>query len=299
MLDGDGRMTLRQPRRRASCSGSPGDGGRPADPEVPARDRLGPRPAPRRARVVADGQPRDRDHLPRAPLPRLLRRAAAAGGRRGDTGAVVILRDVTRDREHEAETVESERLNAITLLAAGVAHEIGNPLNSLNIHLQLLERELQRLPRGAPRACGSCSTCRAEEVARLDLIITQFLRAIRPTRPNLDRRRVAGRSLQETLSLLKHEIQDRDVLVEVELPEALPARSRSTATRSSRRSSTSSGTPSRPCRTAGVLRISLAGTDRFVAIVVPGHRAGHPAGGAGPASSSRTTPPSRRAPARA
>ena len=43
--------------------------------------------------------------------------------------------------------MESERLNAITLLAAGVAHEIGNPLNSLNIHLQLLDREIRDLPR--------------------------------------------------------------------------------------------------------------------------------------------------------
>ena len=58
------------------------------------------------------------------------------------SGAVVILRDVTRDREHEARRRVRAAQRA-ELLAAGVAHEIGNPLNSLTIHLQLLDRELE------------------------------------------------------------------------------------------------------------------------------------------------------------
>ena len=51
-----------------------------------------------------------------------------------EVGHVMIVRDITQSRRTAQQTIESERLNALTLLAAGVAHEIGNPLNSLHIH---------------------------------------------------------------------------------------------------------------------------------------------------------------------
>ena len=97
-----------------------------------------------------------------------------------ENGAVVILRDITRDREDRANILESERLSAVTLLAAGVAHEIGNPLNSLTIHLQLLERELQEVEAHTQNELLELLNVARQEVERLDQIITQFLRAIRP-----------------------------------------------------------------------------------------------------------------------
>src|SRR5947199_1410942 len=63
----------------------------------------------------------------------------------GPVGHAMIVRDITETRRTTEKTIESERLNALTLLAAGVAHEIGNPLNSLHIHLQLLERGNRKL----------------------------------------------------------------------------------------------------------------------------------------------------------
>jgi two-component system, sporulation sensor kinase E len=136
-------------------------------------------------------------------------------------GHAIILRDITETRRSEQQTLESERLNALTLLAAGVAHEIGNPLNSLNIHLRLIEREARKLD-GAKRAelQESVEVARAE-VNRLDSIIGQFLRAIRPTRPQLRPENV-NLIVKEAVRFFAPEIKDRDIVVEQELRSDLP-----------------------------------------------------------------------------
>jgi len=136
-------------------------------------------------------------------------------------GHAIILRDITENRRSEQQTLESERLNALTLLAAGVAHEIGNPLNSLNIHLQLIEREARKLD-GAKGAelQESVEVARAE-VTRLDSIITQFLRAIRPTHPQLKPENINS-IVEESVRFFAPEIKDRDIVVEQELRSDLP-----------------------------------------------------------------------------
>ncbi len=140
----------------------------------------------------------------------------------GEQGAVVIFRDVTRDRETTEESIESERMKALTLLAAGVAHEIGNPLNAVTIHLQLLERELEELSDPSTREnLTELVEISKREVHRLDRIITQFLRAIRPSIP--DRKPVEmERMLDETLELMQHEVSNRRILVEREQAKGLP-----------------------------------------------------------------------------
>ena len=147
------------------------------------------------------------------------RSATAATGE--PVGHAIILRDITESRRTEQQTIESERLNSLTLLAAGVAHEIGNPLNSLNIHLQLIEREARKLD-GAQGAelQESVEVARAE-INRLDSIITQFLRAIRPTRPQLRPENI-NTIVEEAVRFFALEIKDRDIVVEQELRSDLP-----------------------------------------------------------------------------
>ena len=135
--------------------------------------------------------------------------------RRSLVGRAIILRDITTERKETEETIESERFSAVTLLAAGVAHEIGNPLNSLDIQLQLIERNLRK---GATDESGmeklreSVGVARAE-VSRLDQIISRFLKAVRPT-PLETSPADLNVLVLESVDFLRKEIEDRGIIVE-------------------------------------------------------------------------------------
>ena len=136
-------------------------------------------------------------------------------------GYAVILRDITESRKSTEETIQSERLNALTMLAAGVAHEIGNPLNSLNIQLQLLSRKMRKLPESQRKDLVKSVDVAKEEIARLDTIIRQFLGAIRPAR--LERRlENVNHLVEESVRFLSAETTDRNIIVETELRSDLP-----------------------------------------------------------------------------
>jgi len=138
-----------------------------------------------------------------------------------EVGHVMILRDITASRRTAQQTIESERFNALTLLAAGVAHEIGNPLNSLHIHLQLMERGVQKLDDGAKAELQQSIDVARSEVNRLDSIVTQFLRAIRPSRPQF-RPENLNTIVEEAVRFFTPEIRDREIVVEQELRSDLP-----------------------------------------------------------------------------
>ncbi len=136
----------------------------------------------------------------------------------------VILTDITSEKQSTEDRIESERTSSILLLAAGVAHELGNPLNSLTIHLQLIERKLKKLKAVKDRESASLAesirVCQ-EEVSRLDGIITNFLGAIRPRPPDLAETNLSE-VLTEVLSFQQSELADRGIEVEAETPSDLP-----------------------------------------------------------------------------
>jgi two-component system, sporulation sensor kinase E len=148
--------------------------------------------------------------------------APADGHAPGYVGYAMIVRDITESRRSTQNTIENERLSALTLLAAGVAHEIGNPLNSLTIHLQLMERRLRKLPAEYRGDLDESVRVAKDEIRRLDFIVSQFLRALRPA-PLQTERADVNALVQESVSFLAAEVADRDILVEMELAKNLPA----------------------------------------------------------------------------
>ena len=151
------------------------------------------------------------------------------GAAPGSSGLVLVLNDATEARQATSEAVEAERVHALTLLAGSLAHEIGNPLNALHIHLQLMAREVRKLQRvdGVPdlkeavdRLNGFLGVATGE-IDRLDYIITEFLQALRPSVPKLQAGSLNDTG-QETLALLRPELEDRGLKVVSELASSLP-----------------------------------------------------------------------------
>ncbi|MEC8279577.1 MAG: ATP-binding protein [Verrucomicrobiota bacterium] len=137
-------------------------------------------------------------------------------------GYVIVLSDVTEERVSMEERLESERIDSIVRLAAGVAHELGNPLNSLTIHLQLIERKLKNLAKhpDATKLTESLQVCQGE-VERLDGIITHFLKAIRPQKLELNELDLLG-LVEDVLRVQEAELSNRKLKVKVEVNDDLP-----------------------------------------------------------------------------
>lgn len=139
----------------------------------------------------------------------------------------LILNDITQDRRSTEERIESEKIASVLNLASGVAHELGNPLNSINIHLQLVRRRLAKLADkiGDAQALGQISEsveiC-ASEVSRLNGIIENFLKALRPMRPNVSECDPI-KPLAETLKILNGQLLNLKISVDVDSENALPA----------------------------------------------------------------------------
>ncbi|MBK7583947.1 MAG: response regulator [Myxococcales bacterium] len=104
--------------------------------------------------------------------------AEVPGPRSGPTTLAVGI-DVTEERTMQRRTAVAERLAAVGTLAAGLAHEVRNPLNSASLQLQVLRRRLER-GQNTPATLLPVVDIVHDEIGRLDRLVSDFLAFARP-----------------------------------------------------------------------------------------------------------------------
>jgi signal transduction histidine kinase len=120
-----------------------------------------------------------------------------------------------RGQRLEAQAAEAERMAYIGTLASGLAHEIRNPLNSLNLNMQMLEEELcEPSGSGAAPTGRRLLTITRSEIGRLERLVTDFLSYARPRALELEEVEVSD-LLEQVRELLAGEARSRGVSLEV------------------------------------------------------------------------------------
>lgn len=126
---------------------------------------------------------------------------------------VIILSLLRRARRLEVQAAEAERLAYIGTLASGLAHEIRNPLNSLNLNMQMLEEEID--DRASASSGKRLLAITRSEIGRLERLVTDFLSYAKPRA--LDRTEMPAIALCDKVAeILGGEIQRRGAQVRVE-----------------------------------------------------------------------------------
>jgi PAS domain S-box-containing protein len=136
-------------------------------------------------------------------------------------GNVVHIEEVTEKRAHEARLRRAESLASLTTLAAGVAHEIKNPLGSMGIHLQLIQKKIGGKECIEPGDIAPHLAVIGEEVDRLNRIVVDFLFAVKPMDTRLEDGDV-NRVIGDLLEFVRPELDQAGVRVESNLAPAVP-----------------------------------------------------------------------------
>jgi signal transduction histidine kinase len=134
---------------------------------------------------------------------------------------LLLIRDDTESLARGEEDAEAEQFNLVTYMAGAVAHEIGNPLNSLGLNLQLMQRKLAKLGSEAQSKLGPLLESALGETRRLDTLLRQFLQSVRPGHLNRETVRLND-VVEHVLTVLEPEMAPRGISIQLSLSRDLP-----------------------------------------------------------------------------
>ena len=148
--------------------------------------------------------------------------ATAAGVLVLVVGLSYVLYLIRKNRRLEQSRIAAERRSYVGLLASGLAHEIRNPLNAMNMNLQMLEEELQLAPGQGPDDASELLDQTKREIKRLEQLVSNFLTYARPAAPRF-RSHDLNEVLKQVCRFLDADFRASDVTLALEAEPMLPS----------------------------------------------------------------------------
>lgn len=136
-------------------------------------------------------------------------------------GVIALLVNITFSRERDRKIRQIQKIDTLARLAGGIAHEIGNPLNSIGIHLKLLERELASAEPALGKKCCEYLEVLQAETRRLDRMVRGFLKVTRRKAGTFKLEDV-NQILEASVALMLPEIKESGAQVDLKLAKNLP-----------------------------------------------------------------------------
>ena len=133
----------------------------------------------------------------------------------------IIISDISEDIRKETRLRRSESLASMTTMAAGVAHEIKNPLAAMQIHTQLMRKAFQRFGSLDEEKAEKYLSVIEEETEHLNKIAVDFLYAVKPLDVEL-RLGSLNEEIEEVISFLLPEAEEKNIQVETKLDPFIP-----------------------------------------------------------------------------
>jgi PAS domain S-box-containing protein len=132
-------------------------------------------------------------------------------------GAMLIVRDLTEEKKTEELIRRIDRLTSLGQLSAGIAHEIRNPLASINFNVQLLAKKLA----AADDNARSLIDDTREGIDRIRILVKGMLDFAKPSLPCLKKDSIV-RVLKDTISLMDSQLKKKKVMVKLGILDDIP-----------------------------------------------------------------------------
>lgn len=160
----------------------------------------------------------DRDKGTRIPV--RVSVAPLKGGSDETTGFIILIKDITELMRLEQQLRTADKIRAMGTLAAGIAHEVRNPLSALDLNLRLLREEIFATSRDDAEVKKYLEILEAE-IKRLNGIVENFLKFARPAKVEFKRFDIEA-LLNYVISLVEYEAAEKKIAIEMEVEGDLP-----------------------------------------------------------------------------